>query len=39
MGKYSNDPAIVVVIGKDGIKTRLAIIELSLLDQILNDGV
>lgn len=37
--RNGNDPAIVVVIGENGIKTRLAIIELSLLDQILNDGV
>lgn len=37
--RNGNDPAIVVVIGEEGIKTRLAIIELSLLDQILNDGV
>lgn len=37
--RNGNDPAIVVIIGEEGIKTRLAIIELSLLDQILNDGV
>lgn len=37
--RNGNDPAIVVVIGENGIKTRLAIIELSLLDQILNDSV
>jgi hypothetical protein len=31
------DPAIVVVIGDDGSKTRLAVIELSLLEQLLED--
>lgn len=33
--RNGNDPAIVVVIGDSGIKTRLAVIELSLLEQIL----
>jgi hypothetical protein len=37
--RNKNDPAIVVVLGESGIKTRLAIIELSLLEQILADGV
>lgn len=37
--RNNNDPAIVVVIGDSGIKTRLAIIELSLLEQIMDDGV
>jgi len=37
--RNGNDPAIVVVIGDSGIKTRLAVIELSLLDQIISDGV
>jgi len=37
--RNGNDPAIVVVIGDSGIKTRLAVIELSLLEQILSDGV
>ena len=37
--RNNNDPAIVVVMGEGGSKTRLAIIELSLLDQILTDGV
>ena len=37
--RNGNDPAIVVVIGDSGIKTRLAVIELSLLDQILSDSV
>jgi hypothetical protein len=37
--RNNNDPAIVVVIGSEGIKTRLAVIELSLLEQLLSDGV
>lgn len=37
--KNGNDPAIVVVLGEGNIKTRLAIIELSLLEQLLGDGV
>lgn len=36
--RNNNDPAIVVVLGDSGIKTRLAIIELSVLQQ-LTDGV
>lgn len=32
------DPAIVVVIGADSNKTRLAVIELSLLEQLLEDS-
>jgi hypothetical protein len=35
--KNGKDPAIVVVIGNDTSKTRLAIIELSLLEQLLED--
>lgn len=35
--KNNADPAIVVVIGDSGIKTRLAVIELDLLEQILED--
>lgn len=31
------DPAIVVVIGEDSSKTRLAVIELALLEQLLED--
>ena len=31
------DPAIVVVIGEDVNKTRLAVIELALLEQLLED--
>ncbi|CAB4242224.1 hypothetical protein UFOVP222_60 [uncultured Caudovirales phage] len=34
--RNNNDPAIVVVIGDEGIKTRLAVIELSLLEMILD---
>ena len=33
--KNKNDPAIVVVLGEDNRKTRLAIIELSLLEQLI----
>lgn len=33
--RNGNDPAIVVVIGENGVKTRLAIIELSILEDIL----
>lgn len=33
--KNGNDPAIVVVLGEENRKTRLAIIELSLLEQLL----
>jgi hypothetical protein len=32
--KNNNDPAIVVVLGESGIKTRLAIIELSILEEL-----
>lgn len=34
--RNNNDPAIVVVIGDENIKTRLAVIELSLLEMILD---
>lgn len=34
--RNGNDPAIVIVLGESGVKTRLALIELSLLEQILN---
>jgi hypothetical protein len=33
--RNGNDPAIIVVIGEGNAKTRLAIIELSLLEQII----
>jgi hypothetical protein len=36
--KNKLDPAIVVVIGEDSSKTRLAVIELSLLEQLLEDS-
>jgi outer membrane phospholipase A len=35
--KNNADPAIVVVIGETGVKTRLAVIELDLLEQMLED--
>jgi hypothetical protein len=35
--KNGNDPAIVVILGEGSRKTRLAIIELSLLEQLLED--
>jgi hypothetical protein len=37
--RKNNDPAIVVVLGDNGIKVRLAIIELGLLEQLIGDGV
>ena len=33
--RNGNDPAIVVVIGDSGTKTRLAIVELSVLEEII----
>jgi hypothetical protein len=36
--RNGNDPAIVVVLGEGGKKTRLAIIELELLEQMVNNG-
>jgi outer membrane phospholipase A len=36
--KNNNDPAIVVVLGEDGgVKVRLAIIEMSILEELTND--
>jgi hypothetical protein len=35
--RNGNDPAIVVVIGEGNSKTRLAVIELGLLEQILGE--
>jgi hypothetical protein len=35
--KNKNDPAIIVVLGEGNKKTRLAIIELSILEQLLED--
>ncbi len=37
--RNNSDPAIVVVLGDSGIKVRLAIIELGLLEQLLGDSV
>lgn len=37
--KNNNDPAIIIVLGEGNKKVRLAILELELLDQILNDSV
>jgi hypothetical protein len=34
--RNNNDPAIVVVLGDSGIKTRLAIIEMSILEQLID---
>lgn len=36
--KNGNDPAIVVVLGEGNKKIRLAIIELELLEQMVNNG-
>ena len=36
--KNGKDPAIVVVIGENGLKTRLAIIEFSILEQLIEDN-
>jgi hypothetical protein len=36
--RNNNDPAIVVVIGDSGIKTRLAVIEMSILEQLIADN-
>jgi hypothetical protein len=36
--RNGNDPAIVVVIGEGNSKTRLAVIEMSILEQLI-DGV
>lgn len=35
--RNGNDPAIVIVIGSEGIKTRLALVEFSLLEQIIDN--
>jgi len=37
--KNGNDPAIVVVMGEGNSKVRLAVIEMSILEQIIEDGV
>lgn len=36
--KNKLDPAIIVVIGEDGQKTRLAVVELALLEQLLESS-
>jgi hypothetical protein len=36
--KNGKDPAIVVVLGEDGMKTRLAIIEMSILEQLTEES-
>ena len=35
--KNGNDPAIIVVLGEGNKKTRLAIVELSLLEQLIEE--
>jgi len=37
--KNGNDPAIVVVMGEGNSKVRLAVIEMSILEQIIEDSV
>lgn len=37
--KNGKDPAIVVVIGEGNTKVRLAIIEMSILEQITDSGI
>lgn len=34
--KNNNDPAIVVIVGKDNKKVRLAIVEFSILEELIN---
>jgi len=36
--KNNSDPAIIVVIGEEVHKTRLAVIELSVLEQLIEDA-
>jgi hypothetical protein len=35
--RNGNDPAIFIILGNEGIRTRLAVIELSLLEQIMEE--
>jgi outer membrane phospholipase A len=35
--KNNSDPAIIVVIGEGAYKTRLAVVELSVLEQLIED--
>ena len=37
--KNSNDPALIVVLGEGNKKIRLAILELEVLDQLLDNNV
>jgi outer membrane phospholipase A len=37
--KNGKDPAIIVVLGEGNSKVRLAIIEMSILEQLIEDGV
>lgn len=37
--KNGKDPAIVIILGEGNSKVRLAIIEMSILEQLLEDGV
>lgn len=34
--KNNNDPAIVIILGKDNKKVRLAILEFSILEELIN---
>jgi hypothetical protein len=36
--RNGNDPAIFIVLGEEGTKTRLAVVEFSLLEQILEES-
>lgn len=36
--KNNNDPAIIVIIGEGSQKVRLAIIEFSILEEMVNNG-
>ena len=36
--KNNNDPAIIVIIGEGNQKVRLAIIEFSILEEMVNNG-
>lgn len=35
--RNNNDPAIIVVLGESGIKTRLAIVEVGILENMLGE--
>lgn len=36
--KNNNDPAIIVILGKDNKKVRLAILEFSILEELINEN-